>query len=222
MTEIPAWGGEGVVYSGVSFSGIRGWFESAAAVLTEARDGLRLVNATEGGGRIQGFEESRLADVLRDLPEVGITPGALAALAAQSGPVITSTRVAEWIREQARLTENVRSAARRMRRRGVSALAAVRANESARVRKSFEALEKAEIAMRDAVHAAPLVDLWAHEAVTRTAASELGAGGNDARADAARATQKGILVAEAVERAAAELRRKLLEAADRFQDHPSS
>lgn len=222
MTEIPAWGGEGVVYSGISFSGIRGWFESAAAVLTEARDELRLVNATEGGGRIQGFEESRLADVLRDLPEVGITASSLAARAAESGALISSARIAEWIREQAKLTENVRNAARRMRRRGMSALGAVRANESKRVRTSFEALEKAEIAMRAAVHAAPLVDLWAHEAVTRTAASELGAGGNDARADAARATEKGIMVAEAVERAAAELRRKLLEAADRFQDHPST
>ncbi len=223
MTEIPAWGGEGVVYSGISFSGIRGWFESAASVLTEAREELRLVNATEGGGRIQGFEELRLEDVLRDLPEVGVTPGSLAALAHESGTVISSERVTEWLREQARLTEDVRNAARRMRRRGVSALAAVRADESKRVWKSFEALEKAEIAMRAAVHAASLVDLWAHEAVTRTAAKELVFGANDdARGAAAHATEKGIQVAEAVERAAVELRKKLLEAAERFENRSST
>jgi len=222
LTELPAWGGEGVVYSGISFSGIRGWFETAASMLIEAREGLRLINATEGGGRIQGFEEVRLADVLRDLPEAGITPASLAALARESGTPISFAHVAEWLFAQAKLTENVRSAARRMRRRGTSALGAVRANDARRVQKSFEALEKAEIAMREAVHAAPLVDLWAHEAVTRTAATELAPGGMDARADAARATEKGIQIAHAIERAAAELRGKLLEAAERFEDTPST
>ena len=217
LTEITAWGGEGVVYSGISFSGIRGWFESAASMLTEARAELRLVNATEGGGRIEGFEERTLADVLRDLPEQNITVSSLAALAREENPGITLPHVLDWITEQARLTELVRNAARRMRRRGVAALGAVQANDSKRVQKSFEALDAAEIAMRAAVHAAPLVDLWAHDAVARTAAKELSNAAGDARANAERATQKGIQVADAIERAAAELRRQLLEARSRLE-----
>jgi hypothetical protein len=220
LTEIAAWGGEGIVYSGISFSGIRAWFESAAALLTEARHELRLINATEGGGRIAGFEEQRLEDVLRDLPDAGVTSASLAALAQESGKTITPAHIIGWVEKQAKLTEDVRNAARRMRRRGVSALGAIRADDSRRVFKSFDALEKAEIAMRAAVHAAPLIDLWAHEAVTHTAASELG-GNSDARAEAQRATEKGIQVAEAIERAAGELRRRLLEAADRFATQSS-
>jgi hypothetical protein len=222
MTEITAWGGEGVVHSGISFSGIRGWFESAASLLTEARSELRLINATEGGGRIAGFEELPLEDVLRNLPDANITAASLAELARAQEKPITREHILDWVKTQAGLTEDVRNAARRMRRRGTSALGAIRANDSRRVFKSFEALEKAEIAMRAAVHAAPLVDLWAHQAVTRTAANELDGGAGDSRAGAAAATEKGIHVAEAVERAAAELRTRLLEAADRFaQETPS-
>ena len=220
LTEIPAWGGEGVVYSGISFSGIRGWFESAASLLIEARSELRLVNATEGGGRIAGFEEERLEAVLRDLPELDITAQSLSALAVEADKAISAEHIVGWLEAQAALTEEVRNAARRMRRRGLSAVGAIRANDSRRVFRSFEALEKAEIAMRAAVHAAPLVDLWAHEAVTRTAANELGAIGNDARAEAARATEKGVLVAEAIERASTELRQRLLEAKDGLENRP--
>jgi hypothetical protein len=216
LTEIPAWGGEGTVFSGVSFTGIRGWFESAASVLKEGRESLRLVNATEGGGRIDGFEEQKLEDVLRDLPERDISAKSIAAAAAEAGKPITQGRVADWAKAQARLTEDVRNAARRLRRRGESALGAIKSEDAKRIFKSFEALEKAETAMRAAVHSASLVDLWAHGAVTETEVDDPSADKNDSRAEAERATRRGIRVAGAIERSAAELRLKLLEAAERF------
>ena len=216
LTEIPAWGGEGTVFSGVSFTGIRGWFESAASVLKEGRESLRLVNATEGGGRIDGFEEQKLEDVLGALPERDISAASIAAAAAAAGKPITQSRVADWAKAQARLTEDVRNAARRLRRRGESALGAIKSEDAKRIFKSFEALEKAETAMRAAVHAASLVDLWAHGAVTETETDDPSADKNDSRAEAERATRRGIRVAGAIERSATELRLKLLEAAERF------
>lgn len=222
LTEIPAWGGEGTVFSGVSFTGIRGWFESAASVLREGRQGLQLVNATEGGGRIDGFEEKRLEDILRDLPEIDISCESLAAAAAEAGKPVTQEHVAAWAKAQAELTENVRNAARRLRRRGESALGAIRSEDAKRIFKSFEALEKAETAMRAAVHAASLVDLWAHGAVTETSDEDPSADTNDSRAEAERATQRGIRVAGAIERSATELRQKLLEAAGRFASEPAT
>jgi hypothetical protein len=220
LTEIPAWGGEGTVFSGISFSGIRGWFESAASMLTEAREELRLVNATEGGGRIAGFEETRLSDVLADLPERNITAASLAALAHESQSGITRCHVTEWIAQQARLTEDVRNAARRLRRRGTAALGAMASEDARRISKSFHQLEQAEQALRVVVHAAPLVDLWAHGAVTAQNGDDAAPG--DARAEAKQAVEKGVRVADAIERAAAEFRQKLLEAKDRFANPVST
>jgi hypothetical protein len=45
---------------------------------------------------------------------------------------------------------------------------------------------------------------------------------NDSRAEAERATERGIRVAGAIERSAAELRQKLLEAAERFASEPAT
>lgn len=219
LTEITAWGGKETVFSGVSFSGIRGWFESAASMLAEARAGeLRLVNATEGGARIEGFEEQRLSDVLAALPELGITSESIAALAAESGTAITVERVREWVEHQAKLTTEVRNAARRLARRGTTALEAIRVEDAGRVSKSFEALGEAETVMREAVHAATLVDLWAHGAVTESSQEGPGRAANDSRAEAEQATERGIRVAHAIERSASDFYRKLLETAELFDE----
>src|SRR5260221_8274880 len=186
-------------------------------MLTEARQSVHLVNATEGGGRIEGFEERPLRDVLSELPELGITGQSMAELAHAARPAITREHVAGWVGEQAVLTAEVGRAARRLRRVGVHALAAIRAQDASRIFKAFAALEEAEAATRLAVHAAPLVDLWAHGAVTETADDGSEPPGMDAKRDAERATLKGIRVAEAIERSASELRRKLLAIAARFE-----
>jgi hypothetical protein len=219
MTEIPAWGGTGTVFSGVSFSGIRGWFESAASLLNEARgEELRLINATEGGARIEGFEEERLADVLAALPELGITSGSIAALAAECGRPITLEHMRDWVELQAKLTTEVRNAARRLGRRATGAREAIRSEDARRISKSFEALGEAEVAMGTAVHAAPLVDLWAHGAVLEASREPADGGAQDSRAEAERATERGIRVAEAIERSASDFYRKLLEAAEQLDE----
>lgn len=55
-TDVAAWGG-GTVRSDSSFDTVRAFLESYAG------RGLRLVNATEGGSRIRGWEERRLGDL---------------------------------------------------------------------------------------------------------------------------------------------------------------
>ena len=58
------------------------WLELAAELIARECPGQRLINATEGGARIQGFEERTLAEVLEALPERDITPQAIAEAAA--------------------------------------------------------------------------------------------------------------------------------------------
>jgi hypothetical protein len=65
--EIPAWGG-GMVQTTHELVLFLRWFEGAASRLA---GGTRLVNATEGGAHITGFEERPLAGLLADLPARG-------------------------------------------------------------------------------------------------------------------------------------------------------
>ncbi|MEM1414944.1 MAG: 6-hydroxymethylpterin diphosphokinase MptE-like protein [Myxococcota bacterium] len=65
LVELPAWGGEGKVASIGMFANIGRVLMQAARAAT----GTRLINATEGGASLEGWEERRLADVLAELPE---------------------------------------------------------------------------------------------------------------------------------------------------------
>jgi hypothetical protein len=218
LTEIPAWGGEGTVASGASFTGMRGWFEIAATILKARSGSLRLVNATEGGASVAGFEELRLRDVLDGLPELGITAESIALAAVAARAPLGRAHVVTWARRQAERAGRVRRAARHLRRAGVHAAGAIRGENARATDQAFVALSEAEGALRLAVHAAPLVDLWAHAAVRgATADSDDGAGAG-ARAEAEEATQRGIRVATAIERSAQELAGKIAKIARRLDD----
>ncbi|MFK7988481.1 MAG: motility associated factor glycosyltransferase family protein [Sandaracinaceae bacterium] len=64
--DVPAWGGEGTVWSTHELVLFRRWFEDAARAY---RGRVELVNATEGGASIEGFSEERLESLLARLPE---------------------------------------------------------------------------------------------------------------------------------------------------------
>ncbi|MGE0791461.1 MAG: 6-hydroxymethylpterin diphosphokinase MptE-like protein [Sandaracinaceae bacterium] len=65
VVDVPRWGGGEPVWSTHELVSFRRWFEMAAEVL----DGrVRLVNATEGGARVAGFEELGLEELVRSLP----------------------------------------------------------------------------------------------------------------------------------------------------------
>ncbi len=64
VVDAPGWDGIPVKTSR-SFEAFRVWLEDMAA----ACPGLRLINATEGGVHVRGFEHLRLAEVIAELPE---------------------------------------------------------------------------------------------------------------------------------------------------------
>jgi hypothetical protein len=63
---VTAWGGEGEVHTTGPLECYRSWFEEQAPLLSHR---VRLINATEGGAHIAGFEEIPLAQVLDQLPQ---------------------------------------------------------------------------------------------------------------------------------------------------------
>ena len=64
--DVPAWGGAGTVITTADMETFKQWFEFFAAT----NEGLSLINATEGGASIGGWEEVTLKDILSDLPEI--------------------------------------------------------------------------------------------------------------------------------------------------------
>ena len=61
----PMEGKQGVVYGHSGMISYLSWYEEAARYLAKARPDLFLINATEGGARIRGFEEMTLAEARR-------------------------------------------------------------------------------------------------------------------------------------------------------------
>jgi hypothetical protein len=60
LLEVPSWDGQGIVKTSMDFNMFRFWFQEAAIHMQTIRD-LTLVNATEGGAWIEGYEHISLA-----------------------------------------------------------------------------------------------------------------------------------------------------------------
>ncbi len=140
---VAAWGGSGVVDSTHDLVLFRRWFEDEARRLAGRP---RLVNATEGGATIEGFEERDLASVLEALPP---RTDALADHLSGQAP-IGPGRVSAAL---ARIATDARALAR-------AAAACLRpASERAR--------RRAEDAVRAAARRSPLAEMHAAPALTR-------------------------------------------------------
>lgn len=63
MIPVPSWDGEGTVMTSMDFNLFRYWFQEAAIHVQEHRE-VTLVNATEGGARIEGFDHIPLRDAI--------------------------------------------------------------------------------------------------------------------------------------------------------------
>ena len=216
MLQVAAWGGAGSVFSTIGFSSVRAWFEAAFLVMAKDRPETRLANATEGGARIAGFEEITLAELLATLPEHNITANSISEDAARVGP-IGSERLSSWCNEQSELARKVRHAARRLRRLGEASLNALNENTPSRIARSFEKLDVAELALKEAVRRMPFVDAWAHTEIGNLA--ELGDAAPETRDDrerALRAVALELSYAGVIEDAAREIERQLAALAARF------
>ncbi|HVY27880.1 MAG TPA: 6-hydroxymethylpterin diphosphokinase MptE-like protein [Polyangiaceae bacterium] len=203
-----AWGGQGTVHSTFGFAAVRSWFELAADVLRYDRPEQRLVNSSEGGASIAGFEELTLAEVLAPLPELGITPAALAEAARAAQPPHSPAELASWLERQLQGARVTRHAARRVRRMCRAAEEAVKSDDPRRITRSFAKLEEAERALRTAVAASPFVDGFSWTEVD-DAMRESSVDGDDALQSAERATAAESRVASAIERCTKELEQKL-------------
>jgi Protein of unknown function DUF115 len=221
LLEVTAWGGVGTAMSTIGFSAVRAWLESASVTLAKARPDTRLVNATEGGARIAGFEECRLSELLSTLPEREISAASLRRDAERVQAPLSSARLAGWCSEQAALARAVRYAARRLRRLGEASLAALDQNHPSKISRGFQKLEIAELALKQAVRRMPFVDAWTHAEIDRV----VEAGGalenvKDDHDSAVRSVSLELSLGSVIEQGAGELESQLLKLAEGFRQTP--
>jgi hypothetical protein len=219
LRRVPAWGGEGEVDSGVGFAGVQHWFEATADLLRKTGSSIELVNATEGGVHIAGFEDRRLVDVLAGLPERDITAESISRDAQTAWTPISLARIIDWLETHAERSREVLRVARRLRRYASLGARATAAAKPDLVTRVYDSMERAEATLRDAVAACPLVDAWAHRAVD-TAMLAVGDGESTLEVGPHRAAvdanEKSARIAGAVEQSARELETALTKAAARL------
>ncbi|HEY0464302.1 MAG TPA: 6-hydroxymethylpterin diphosphokinase MptE-like protein [Polyangiaceae bacterium] len=167
LREVTAWGGQGQVMSTIGFSAVRAWLEASSVVLSRELPETRLINATEGGARIEGFEECVLSELLATLPERNISAASIRSDAERIRGALSNQQLSSWCRAQAALARTVRHAARRIRRLGETASAALDQNQHSKVKKCFEKLDIAELALKESVSRMPFVDAWSHAEIDR-------------------------------------------------------
>ncbi len=208
LREVPAWGGQGNVLSTIGFSAVRSWLELAADVVHKEAPDQRVVNASEGGSRICGFDERTLADVLAELPLRLITPEQLMEAANATAPPPSRQALLDWLELQLAGAVAARRAARRVNKLSHLALGALHQNDARQVTRAFAKLELAEQALNRAVAEAPFVDAFSWAAVDGVMRAS-DAGHADNRESARRAVTAERSIASAIESCTRELEAKL-------------
>jgi hypothetical protein len=215
LREVAAWGGEGRVHSTIGFSAVRNWLELAAEVLAHDRPEQRLINATEGGARVLGFEERTLADVLAPLPELNITAQSIAAAAHAAAPPLTAERLSAWSEQQLAGARTARHAARRLRRLADAAERAMVRDDPRAITRAFAKLETAERDLRAAVGRSAFVDGYSWTAVDAVI-QDSNTDHADSQTSAVSAVRAEARFASAIETCTRELEAKLRQVLQRF------
>ncbi len=216
LRRVPAWGGQGDVDSGVGFAGVQHWFEATAELMQKQYGSVRLINATEGGVRIAGYEELPLARVLEGMPERHISAASIASDARAAWTPITREKIKDWLEALAAGARKVQAVARRLRRYSSYAARATATGNPELVTRVYDRLERTEAELREAVARCPLVDAWSHRAIDLALLDKADravtavAGPHRAAQDA---NGKSARVARAIELAARELAAELSSAA---------
>ena len=141
------------------FTAVRNWLEAAADLMQRSSPHLRLVNATEGGARIENFEELTLAEALHELSDRDLTSAHLRRRRRDRG--VHHGATADGVGPRAAAPGQTGGARRPARRApGHPGHRPCRAGRSARVARAFKRLGRAETAMKKRCSAQLFVEAW--------------------------------------------------------------
>lgn len=161
LFEAEGWGGTASVSTNSTFNSYRMWFEVAADTVKQSGLDFRLVNCTEGGARINGFEEMTLRQLIDTLPDVPVTPASLLAAGKRRGLVAKSV-LRKWAADNASVCHRIKRSAFLLEKTSEMAALAMVKNEPHAIKRAFERLDRAEREMRLAARRQPMLDAWAY------------------------------------------------------------
>jgi hypothetical protein len=161
LFEATAWGGDGTVITSSTWNSYRLWFEIAADTVERAGLGIRMVNCTEGGSRIHGFEEMPLRQLLDTLPDRQVTVGDLVEAGRERG-LLARAALRKWAAGNASTCHRIKRSAFLLEKSSEQAMEAIARNEPFAIKRSFERLDRAEREMRAAARRQPMLDAWAY------------------------------------------------------------
>lgn len=203
LTEVTAWGGEGTVVSSSTWNLVRTYLESQALRLHVQGLPTQVINATEGGSRIAGFEEHKLADIVAGIPALGIRTSDLVRAAAYRRAAISRDEVSAWRAEQVRTAVEAGTVAGELDHAVHSALAVLGQEDPREVTEAYARVAVAEESLRDVVRRQPLLDAWCKAAVNDLRLTM--GGGADAIEDARSSFLAELKLASVVEEGAREI-----------------
>jgi hypothetical protein len=207
LFETLAWGGEGTVPTSSTWNSYRLWFEIGADTVQRAGLPIRLVNCTEGGARVHGFEEMTLRQLLDTLPDNPVTTARLVELARERG-IVSRADIRKWAGENASRCHRIKRSAFLLEKSAEKAAEAMARNEPFGIKRSFERLDRAEREMRTAARRQPMLDAWAYgllSDLTIAPQETVQAREEDARHDAEWGIRTEGELAKVLRRSAAEL-----------------
>ncbi len=207
LFETTAWGGEGTVATNSTWNSYRLWFEIGADTVQRAGIPVRLVNCTEGGARIHGFEEMTMRQLLDTLPDNPVTTARLVELARENG-IVSRPAMRKWASENASRCHRIKRSAFLLEKSAEQASDAMARNEPFAIKRSFARLDRAEREMRTAARRQPMLDAWSYgllSDLTIAPQETVQAREEDARQDAEWGIRTEGELAKVLRRSAAEL-----------------
>lgn len=204
MLHVAAWGARGTVPTGSSLMALSEWLRDT--VKQHDLHDRRFVNATEGGARVDGFEELTLQALLETLPDVRVSGDELYATACARRKPIAQEQLLAWALEQSRLSGEVEDRALVLRRLGEQALSSVDSGNPSSVTRAFADLDEAQRRVRLAVRRSPFVDAFSHSSVGNLVRQHRKQATSGDEHNAVFGLRLGTQVAEAIEQSARELR----------------
>jgi Protein of unknown function DUF115 len=199
---VRAWGGDGFVPSSSTFNHMRVWFELIASLLQRAERPPRLVNATEGGAHLEGYEELTLRAVLDELPVLHVTRERIMRAAKEGGRTLSEDDIGRFLDEQRIGAERVAQAAEQLARASRIVEKMWTHDDVRLTAQRLREVQQAEADLRELVAKSPWVDAWAWDAVDQALEDGLVAGG---QADAVSGLRAEGKLGDAIASAAAEL-----------------
>ncbi len=164
LSEVTAWGGHGKVVSSATWNLVRDWLKAKAESLNVDASKVRLINATEGGSRIPGFEEIRLKDLLATLPELNITSETMRKVLEKHPPVLQKN-IERWVDDQLTQTKEAAKAAESLKQAAQGAMRAIGLDDPSRVLAEYKVVADAERALHQSVAQQPMLNGWCQAAI---------------------------------------------------------